>query len=204
MSNHVVISIGRQFGSGGHEVGKRLASRLGIPFYDKNLVSMAAEQLEISNITAATLDEKALDYFLSTYENTDEKEPDESSLPLSEQMYLTQSKIIKNLAEKGPCVIVGRCTDYLLRDCKNCVAVFIYGNEEDKVSRIADMYGISEKKARDKIKKVDAERKYYYENHTGKVWGSIETHPILFNTSLIGIENVVAVLESVYKIKTNK
>ncbi|MDL2250528.1 cytidylate kinase-like family protein, partial [Lachnospiraceae bacterium OttesenSCG-928-J05] len=93
MRENVIIAIGRQFGSGGHEIGTKLADRLGIPFFDKKLVNMAAEQLEISNITAATLDEKALDYFLATYNATEEGLSDESELPLSEQMYLAQSNI---------------------------------------------------------------------------------------------------------------
>jgi len=199
MALHRIFAIGRQFGSGGHEIGERLSERLGIPFYDKKLVTLAAEKLDISNVTAATLDEKTLDYFLSTYKMEKESVSfDESTLPLSEQLYLAQSGIIKSLADKGSCVIVGRCTDYILRDNPSCVSIFIYGNEAEKVKRIAEKYQLSEKKAKEKIKQVDMERRYYYESHTGKEWASHESHQMLFNSSLLPIDDIVAVLEGYF------
>ncbi|MGF7002126.1 cytidylate kinase [Lachnospiraceae bacterium PFB1-21] len=201
MRENVIIAIGRQFGSGGHEIGTKLADRLGIPFFDKKLVNMAAEQLEISNITAATLDEKALDYFLATYNATEEGLSDESELPLSEQMYLAQSNIILSLANKSSCVVVGRCADYILRENENCINVFVHAEDEDKTKRIAEIFQISDKKARDKIKKVDAERKYYYESHTGRAWGSIDSHQILFNSSLLAIEDIIDILTTMYEMK---
>ncbi len=202
MSNHVIIAIGRQFGSGGHEIGMKLADKLDIPFFDKKLVNMAAEKLDISNITAATLDEKALDYFLSTYSATEEVPGDESELPLSEQMYLAQGSIIKSLAEKGPCVVVGRCADYILRENDKCINVFIHAAEEDKTRRIAEIFQISDKKARDKIKKVDGERKYYYESHTGRNWGGIDSHQILFNSSFLSIQEIIQILAAMYEMRT--
>lgn len=200
MTQNKIIAIGREFGSGGHEIGKRLAERLEVPFYDKNLVSMAAEKLDISNVTAATLDEKTLDYFLSSY-NVDEPDlPDESSLPLSEQMYLAQSGIIKTLAGKGHCIIVGRNADYILRDNPNCKSVFIYGNEEEKASRVAELYQLSLKKAKEKMKKIDAERRYYYESRTGRAWASYKWHHLLFNSSLLSIDEIVDVLTRLYEV----
>lgn len=207
MAGNIIIAIGREFGSGGHEVGQRLAKKLNIPFYDKNLVHMAAKKLDISDITAATLDEKALDYFLSTYEAPEQVElrvAEESNLPLSEQMYLVQSEIIKSLVLRGSCVVVGRCSDYILRDNKHCISAFICGNEVDKSARIAEQYQTSLNKAREKIKKVDAERKYYYETHTGRTWGSIRTHQLLFNSSLMKIDDIVAILAAYYTIVSER
>lgn len=201
MALNTVFAIGRQFGSGGHEVGEELAKRLGIPFYDKKLVNMAAEKLDISSITAATLDEKALDYFLSTYSEEEAEEIDDSSLPLSEQLYLAQSKIIRSLAQKEPCVIVGRCADYILRDNPKCVSIFVYGNELEKLARISNKYQLTDKKAKEKMKMVDSERRYYYESHTGRTWASHESHQILFNSSLLTINKIVDVLEGFYKEK---
>ncbi|HIW20933.1 MAG TPA: cytidylate kinase-like family protein [Candidatus Dorea intestinavium] len=202
MAFNTVFAIGREFGSGGHEVGEELAKRLNIPFYDKKLVTMAAEKLNISSITAATLDEKTLDYFLATYKEEDSKEDiDDSSLPLSEQLYLAQANIIRSLAAKGPCVIVGRCADYILRDNPKCVSVFIYGNDLEKIARISSKYQLTDKKAKEKIKMVDSERRYYYESRTGKEWASSNSHQMLFNSSLLPISQIVKVLEGFYEEK---
>ncbi|MFV0361589.1 MAG: AAA family ATPase [Suipraeoptans sp.] len=195
MANNTIFAIGREFGSGGHEIGKKLSEQLGIPFYDKNLVNMAAEKLEISSITAATLDEKTLDYFLSSYNAESDGVPDdETTLPLSEQMYLVQAEIIKSLAEKGSCVIVGRCADYILRDKPNCVNIFIFGKEQEKAERVAEIYSVSVKKAKEKMKKTDAERRYYYESRTGRTWASYDSHQVLFNSSLLSIDEIVNAL----------
>lgn len=202
MTFNTVFAIGREFGSGGHEVGEELAKRLDMPFYDKKLVNMAAEKLNISSITAATLDEKTLDYFLSTYAEEESIEDiDDSSLPLSEQLYLAQSNIIRSLVEKGPCVIVGRCADYILRDNPNCVSIFIYGNDKEKVARISRKYQLTDKKAKEKIKMVDSERRYYYESRTGKEWASSSSHQILFNSSLLPIPQIVKILAGFYEEK---
>ena len=108
-------------------------------------------------------------------------------------------KIIKDLAEKESCVIVGRCADYILKDNPNCINVFICADRADRIKRIAERYDVSEKKALDRIKRMDRERKYYYETHTGQEWGSISSHEILLNASLLGIEGTVDILEGIYK-----
>ena len=109
------------------------------------------------------------------------------------------TEIIKKLAERGPCVIVGRCADYILKDNPNCINVFICADRADRIKRIAERYDVSEKKALDRIKRMDRERKYYYETHTGQEWGSISSHEILLNASLLGIEGTVDILEGIYK-----
>ena len=121
MTTHKIITIGRQFGSGGHEIGNLLATRLDIPLYDNNLVRMAAEKMDIREETAKAIDETSLNSFVSSYLITPMGyssyiNSEEYVQPLSEQMYELQTEIIKKLAERGPCVIVGRCADYILRD----------------------------------------------------------------------------------------
>lgn len=204
MADHKIITIGRQFGSGGHEIGNLLATRLDIPMYDNNLVRMAADKLGIREETAQAVDETTLNSFLAGYvlaplEYSPYTNSMECAQPLGEQMYDLQSEIIHKLAERGPCVIVGRCADYVLAENPNCIHIFICADKEDRIRRIAKRYDVSERKAADKIKKIDRERRYYYESHTGQEWGSIESHQILLNVSRLGIERTVDVLEGMYK-----
>ena len=204
MTTHKIITIGRQFGSGGHEIGNLLATRLDIPLYDNNLVRMAAEKMDIREETAKAIDETSLNSFVSSYLITPMGyssyiNSEEYVQPLSEQMYELQTEIIKKLAERGPCVIVGRCADYVLGDYSNVINTFIYAYKDDRLNRIMDIYKLTEKQAADKIKKTDRERKLYYEARTGREWGGIESNSMLFNTSLLGIDGVTDALEAIYR-----
>lgn len=114
-------------------------------------------------------------------------------------LYAVQSAIIKKLAQKGSCVIVGRCADYVLKDYPGCINVFICASKEDRKNRVMDKYHLSERKATEKMKKIDRERKYYYETYSGKEWGSIQSHQILMNSSLLGKEKIVEYLAALYK-----
>ena len=141
MMQHTIITIGRQFGSGGHEVGNRLAERLDIPLYDHNLIRMAAEELRISREDAQKVDETVLGRFLSAYAASSPEyrvfvTSDESGKPLTDRVFEQQSAIIRKLAEGGPGIFVGRCADYILGDYSNCINTFIYAYKEDRVRRI--------------------------------------------------------------------
>ena len=204
MAGHKIITIGRQFGSGGHEIGNMLATRLDIPLYDNNLVRMAAEKLDIREETARAVDETTLNSFLTGYviapmEYRDSIRSDEYTQPLNEQVYELQAEIIRKLAGRGPCVIVGRCASYILKDTPKCLDVFICAELEDRIQRIADRYDLSEKKAADKIKRIDRERKYNYESHTGLEWGSPLSHLLLLNVSRLGMKETSDVLEMMYR-----
>lgn len=204
MAEHKIVTIGRQFGSGGHEIGNRLATRLDIPLYDNNLVRMVAEKLDIREETAQAVDETTLNSFLAGYviapmEYSTYINAIEYIQPLSEQVYELQCEIIRKLAERGSCVIVGRCADFVLRDNPNLINVFICADKEDRIKRIAQRYDLSERKAADRIKKIDRERKYYYESHTGLDWGSVQAHQMLLNASRLGMEKTVDILEELYK-----
>ncbi len=204
MAEHKIITIGRQFGSGGHEIGNMLSTRLDIPMYDNNLVRMAAEKLDIREETARAVDETTLNSFLTGYviapmEYRDSIRADEYTQPLNEQVYELQSEIIRKLSKRGPCVIVGRCAGYILKDDPKCLDVFICADLEDRIRRIADRYDMSEKKAADKIKRIDRERKYYYESHTGLEWGSALSHQLLLNVSRLGMKETADVLEMMYR-----
>lgn len=119
--------------------------------------------------------------------------------PVGRDLYAVQSAIIKKLAQKGACVIVGRCADYVLKDYPGCINVFICASKEDRKNRVMDKYHLSERKAAEKMKKIDRERKYYYETYSGKEWGSIQSHQILMNSSLLGKEKIVEYLAALYK-----
>lgn len=202
MAEHRIITIGRQFGSGGHQIGNILATKLDIPLYDNNLVRMAAEKLNIREETARAVDETTLNSFLTGYviapmEYKEAIREEDYTQPLNEQVYELQSEIIRKLSSRGPCVIVGRCAGHILRDSSKCLDVFICADMEDRIRRIAERYDLSEKKAAEKIKRVDRERKYYYESHTGLEWGSASSHQILLNVSRLGTERAADILELV-------
>ena len=138
MAKQVVVTIGRQFGSGGHEIGNLLAERLDIPLYDNNLVRMAAERLGIREATVQTVDETTLNSFLTGYvlaplDYSSSFQAVECTQPLNEQVYDLQCEIIRKLAAKGSCVMVGRCADYVLKDQTECLNVFIYAEKEDRI-----------------------------------------------------------------------
>lgn len=203
MMKHTIITIGRQFGSGGHEVGNRLAERLDIPLYDHNLLHMAAMELGVSREEVTRVDETVLGRFLSGYvvgrgDYTTFMSGEEAGRPLSDRVYQVQSEMIRKLADRGPGIFVGRCADYVLGDYSNVINTFIYAYKNDRINRIMDIYKLSEKQAIDKMKKTDRERRLYYEARTGREWGGIEANSMMFNTSLLGIDGVVDALEAIY------
>ena len=203
MMKHTIITIGRQFGSGGHEVGNRLAERLDIPLYDHNLLHMAAMELGVSREEVTRVDETVLGRFLSGYvvgrgDYTTFMSGEEAGRPLSDRVYQVQSEMIRKLADRVPGIFVGRCADYVLGDYSNVINTFIYAYKNDRINRIMDIYKLSEKQAIDKMKKTDRERRLYYEARTGRQWGGIEANSMMFNTSLLGIDGVVDALEAIY------
>ena len=204
MTGHKVITIGRQFGSGGREIGQRLSEKLDIPLYDHRLVSMAAEQLGVRKEDAERVDESSLNSFVSSYTVTPGMYVDFINAAsyvqsFDEDVYRKQSEIIRNLAQKGPCIIVGRCADYVLRDQADLINVFICAEKEDRNKRIAEIYGLTERKAAERIRKTDRERRFYYEMHTGLEWGSINSHQMLLNVSMLGMDRIVEILAMIYR-----
>ncbi len=204
MTGHKVITIGRQFGSGGREIGQRLSEKLDIPLYDHRLVSMAAEQLGVRKEDAERVDESSLNSFVSSYTVTPGMYVDFINAAsyvqsFDEDVYRKQSEIIRNLAQKGPCIIVGRCADYVLRDQVDLINVFICAEKEDRKKRIAEIYGLTERKAAERIRKTDRERRFYYEMHTGLEWGSINSHQMLLNVSMLGMDRIVEILAMIYR-----
>ena len=197
-----VITISRQYGSGGRYVAKKLAERLGIPYYDNEIITMAAKESGYAeNIfeKAEQISTHSLLYSLSMFGTT----AGVYGLPLSDKVYLVQSDIIKKCAEKGSCVIVGRCSDYVLRDFDNVINLFVFSDMENKIKRAVEFYGISEKDAQSEIERKDKKRSAYYNYYTSQRWGAAENYHLSLNSDFVGIDNAVDVLEAFVKAREN-
>jgi len=197
MAEKKIITIGRQFGSGGKQIGEALAEKMNIPFYDKELLKEAAKDSGICEEIFDSFDEKPTNSFLYSLVMDPYSLGFGSSteLPLNHKVFLAAFDTIKNLAEKdGSCVFVGRCADYALRDMDNVVNVFLYADMDDRVARIAKKYNISESKAKDMIKKEDKARASYYNYYTSKRWGEMKGYDICINTSKYGIDKTIDLL----------
>lgn len=199
-----VITISREFGSGGREIGQKLAARLGIQCYDKELLEEAAKQSGICEDLFHKHDETytgSLLYSLvmgSYPASSDGKIY--ADMPLNHKIFLAQFDAIKSIAEKGPCVIIGRCADYVLADFCPTIDLFIYGNMPQKKKRILERYDIEKNKAEDFIKKTDKRRASYYNYYSDRKWGVATHYDLCVNSSEIGIDKTVDLLEAYIKI----
>ncbi len=188
--NHTVITIGRQFGSRGRDIGKLVADILDIPFFDKEIIEIASTKSGINENYLHALDEKPSSSFLyslsmGTYSlNTVAATPD---LPMNDKLFLLQSEIIKDLAAKGSCVIVGRCSEYVLRDDPNCLSVFIHTDFNKRVKWIMERENYPLQKATEVVKKIDKRRNSYYSMFTHEKWGDRKNYDLCLDSAL-GVE----------------
>lgn len=193
-----IITVGRQFGTGGHEIGQKLAEKLGIKCYDKELIKRAAKESGFCHEILEVNDERPTNSFLynlvmDTYSfgitNTSYVD-----MPLSHKVFLAQFETIKNIANEGPCVIVGRCADYALADYKNVLNLFIYGDITKRIERVMEKYSVSEKDARDMIIKKDKQRASYYNYYSTRKWGKAETYDLCIDSTILGRDGTVELL----------
>ena len=199
MANNKVITIGREFGSGGREIGERVAKLLDIPCFDRQLVEMASEKMGVDSFHLEQVDETALSRFLESYWVP--KRPNSVAgygMALNDGMFIVQSAIIKSLVKDRPCVIVGRCADYVLRGHPACLHIFICASMEDRVKRIMERYELGERSAKEAIREMDKSRRQYYEKYTDRKWGDRSAHQVIFNVSLLGMENTVNAIRAMY------
>ncbi len=194
----IIITLGRQYGSGGKEIGEKLAKDLGIPFYDKELLTQAAEKSGMCREMFEIHDEKPASSFLYSLvagsyagDNT----------PINNKLFLAQFETIKDLAEKGSCVILGRCADYALEKNPYVINVFIHGKLEKRVQRAIKVYNLDEKKAEEIVIKTDKKRASYYNFYSGKKWGSVGSYDLCINSSLSGIDGAVEVIKKLVEVK---
>ena len=188
MSEYKVITIGREFGSGGRELGKRLSERLGIPFYDNEILTEAAKKSGYSQEIFEKHDEKPTSSFLyalamgiNSFGHTYQK-------PLLLEIYLAQFDTIKKLASEGPGIFIGRCSDYVLNDMPGVFNVFIHADMDTRVKRISKLHNISEDAALTMCVKKDKDRASYYNYYSNNQWGDSRHYDLCINISKIGIE----------------
>lgn len=193
-----VITIGRQFGSGGKEVGIRVAKELGIPFYDKELLQEAAKKSGLCEKIFENFDERpksllysiAMDSYMFALPGSGVGDS------LEQQVYLATFNAIRQLAAQGPCVIIGRCADYALENDPNHLSLFISAPMDVRVARVAERQNLSPEKARQLIQKTDKRRASYYEYYSGKRWGAVDSYDFCIDSSYLGLGRTVELIQT--------
>ena len=193
---HKVYTIGREFGSMGLVVGQKLAERLGIKYYDKELLQQAAKESGFCEEIFENHDEKPSNSFLyslvmDTYSAGNYAATPFLDMPLNHKVFLAQFDTIKNIAAKESCVIVGRCADYALANQPDVINVFVRADLEDRIKIISKRLDLTENKAKDMILKNDKQRASYYNYYTSKKWGDTSSYDLTINTSKISVDNAV-------------
>ena len=194
-----VITIGRQFGSGGREIGEKLAKAYDIGYYDRELLARAAQESGFCEEILLNHDERPTNSFLynlviDTY-SFGYNSSSFVDMPISQKVFLAQFDTIKKIADEGPCVIVGRCADYALENRDNVLNLFIYADEDFKVNRIMNLYNLEAGKARDMIVKKDKQRQSYYNYYTNRKWGRADSYDLCINSSVLGIDGSVKLIK---------
>ena len=195
-----VITITRQFGSGGREIGKKLAEAYGIPFYDNEIISRAAKDTGFAEAAFERAEDKAsnsLLYSIATGMNVySSQDVGFSGLSLDDRIFLAQSKVIRNVAKEGPCVIVGRCADYILKNQENVVNLFIRATLDFRIKRAIEVEGIPKEKSAEMVMKKDKSRANFYKYHSGARWDNVLNYDFAIRSDLCGIDGTVACLKA--------
>jgi cytidylate kinase len=197
MKKDYVITIGRQLGSGGREIGEKLAQQLGISFYDKELIFIASKESGLGKEFFEKADEKKrIPIFggLFGLKGPMSVEPFSNYYLSNDTLFKIQSDVIRGLAEKGSCLFVGRCADYVLKDHPNSLNIFISADINDRIKRISGIQNISEDEAIELIEKSDKQRAGYYNYFSNKTWGDLESYHMCINSSVLGINETVDII----------
>ncbi len=208
MNNQPIITFGRQYGSGGRYVAKLLAEKLGIPFYDKELLTEASKDSGICKELLESYDEKQgknlLFSLISGSQIRGEAGAVFMDMPLNHKIFLAQFDTIRRIAGEGPCVIVGRCADYVLRDQPNVLNVFVKASTEQRIRRIVKIYGADPIKAEEIIRKADKQRASYYNYFATGTWGDVNNYDLCVDTGTLGVEGCVDLICHCAEIKINR
>ena len=197
-----IITISRAFGSGGRTIGKEVAKRLGIPYYDKELVDKVAEESGFH----ADFIEEAGEYapvtssFLFNIAVSPNPLAMMGTMSMADQLFVCQTNVIRRLADEGPCVIIGRCADYILRDREDCLHVFVHADMESRAERIVRLYGETKQTPQKRLTDKDNKRKVYYRHYTNRNWGDAQNYHLSLNSGLIGVEKCVDIIVDVAKL----
>ena len=198
METKTVITIGRQYGSAGRQIGRALAEELGIKCYDKELLDRAAKDSGMCQELFENHDEKPTNSFLyslvmDTY-SFGYSSSAFSDMPINQKVFLAQFETIKKIASEGPCIMIGWCADYALADFDNCLSVFIHASLETRIRRIAKLYDLTDAKAKDKIQKADKKRSSYYNYYTSKKWGDVDSYDLSIDSGKMGIDGTIELI----------
>ena len=188
-----VITISRAFGSGGRTIGKEVAKRLNIPYYDKELVDKVAEESGFH----ADFIEEAGEYapvtnsFLFNIAVSPNPLSMMNTMSMADQLFVCQTNVIRRLADEGPCVIIGRCADYILKDREDCLHVFIHADMQHRAERIVEKYGQTKQSPQKRLTDKDNKRRVYYRHYTNRNWGEAQNYHVSLNSGLIGVDKCV-------------
>ncbi|HIW84006.1 MAG TPA: cytidylate kinase-like family protein [Candidatus Dorea gallistercoris] len=200
-----IITIGREYGSAGREIGYKVADHLGIKLYDKEMLARAAKESGICQELFETHDEKPTSSFLyslvmDTY-SLGYSAGSYADMPINHKVFLAQFDTIKKIASEGPCILVGRCADYALEDFPNVLSVFIHADLSARIRRIARIYDLTVTKAKERILKTDKERSSYYNYYSNKKWSDANSYNICLDSSVLGIDGTAEAIERLVEIK---
>jgi len=211
-----IIAISREYGSGGRDVGRMLAEELNLPLFDKEIMSMAMEKSGMSADFIEKHGESVPSKLMLNIQRLSLTVPSVRiptghpsyavatspyKKPHSDQLYMVQSSIIREIAASGGCVIIGRCAGYILRGYPNLLSIFIRGKIEDRVQRAIEVYKMPEKNATDEVKKIDKHRANFYNHYTNRQWGSVNNYDLVVNVSYSGIPGAVSVIKAMSDVR---
>jgi len=190
-----IITISRQYASGGREIGEKLAKKLGYDFYDEKLISLAAKQSGFSEEAFQKAEDNASNSLIYSiamgFGAYGFKDFGGMPMSIDDQLYMAQSDVIRKVAKEGHCVIIGRCADYILQEYDNLINVFVWADIGFRVKRAQKVYNISQIKAEENILKVDKKRANYYKYHSDKRWGKLDNYDIAIRSDKVGIDGAV-------------
>ncbi len=207
MDNKIILTIGRQFASGGREIGKKLAEALNIAYYDKELMTLAAKESGLCEDCFEQADERAssgLSYAFTMGYSYMGMFPPYADVLSNDRLFLYQSEAIRKLANEGSCVIVGRCADYILRDNPNCLSFFIHNTKENRIQRIIETQDLTVEQAKELMTKTDKSRASYYNYYTNKEWGVASSYNFSIDVSVLGVDESVEFIKNFVERKMNK
>lgn len=204
--DNLIITIGREFGSGGKYIGERLAQDLGIKFYDKSLLERVAKEKNIDINLLEEVDEKQKQSFWYTLAMSSFSSVDSvnslTPIPTNETYFIEETKVIEEIAQTESCVLIGRCSNMVLRNHPNAVHIFVYASEEQfKINRKMKYEGLTEKEAEKKIRKIDKQRATYYNYFTNEIWGDKAGYDLCIDTSKIGVDKTIELIKEYIKLK---
>lgn len=192
-----IVTISRQFGSGGRSIGKAVAEKLGVPYYDKELIRQVAERTGLDTRYIEEQGEYAAGRTFFSYAFAYPGPQDAmGGMSVSDFLWTAQRQVILDLAEKGPCVIVGRCADYILRERKDCLHVFVHADTDFRCERIVRLYGESERSPEERLRDKDGRRAVNYKHFTGREWGECTNYHLTLNSGVIGVDRCVDLIAS--------